>query len=104
MKIIYEGRMFETSEVIAEGLFTQSKPGYSKKPTLGRSAVFFYVEDSKEPGYVQPDMSNPILTDFIQFCPTLDFAMKLKEKYIKMNGLGADHPVHVIKRTKEIVG
>lgn len=105
-KYIYKGRLYEGSEIISEGLFSTAKPGYSKKPTLGRSAVFFYVEDANtgEPGYVNSDMQNPILLDYISFCPNVDYAKKLKEKYIQVNKVANPEKVHVIKRTKEVVG
>lgn len=109
MKYMYNGQVFESAEGLNEGFFSnamnkQVKPGYSKKPTLGRSAVFFYVEDAKEPGFIQPDIQNPIVTDYIQFCPNLEFAKKLKAKYMEINKLPEDYPVNVIKRTKEVVG
>lgn len=107
MKFMYEGRYYESKEELSEGLFSKKhpvKPGYSKNPTLGKSAVFYYVEDAKEPGFVQPDMQNPITTDFIQFCPNEDFAKKLKTRYMEVNKLPENYPVNVIKRTKEVIG
>jgi hypothetical protein len=49
-------------------------------------------------------MQNPILLDYISFCPNVDYAKKLKEKYIQVNKVANPEKVHVIKRTKEVVG
>lgn len=107
MKYMYEGKIYESQEELSEGLFSKknpTKPGYAKNSTIGRSAVFYYVEDAKAPGYVHPDMQNPIINDYIEFCPNAEYAKDLKAKYLKVNNLPDDYPVSVIKRTKEVIG
>lgn len=107
MKFMYEGNMYESKEELNEGLFSKKhpvKPGYAKNPTLGKSAVFYYVEDAKAPGFIHPDMQNPIVNDYIEFCPNEKYAKDLKARYISVNNLPENYPVNVIKRTKEIIG
>ena len=106
MKTMYKGKVFESAEVIEEGFFNKpAKPGYAKTSNkIGKTAVFFYVEDLGNDGFVLPEMQNPILIDYLKYCPDQAFAIKLKDAYIRANSLGPDNKVNVIKHTKEIVG